>query len=193
MSRYLMVFLCCLSLSACVLSVDGYAPDADPALAAALLGTWKSDGGDSNPAVVVISRGDDGELDIEYTDENGKHGRFGALAGRLGGRTVLDVWPLIPQDESLSDTYTGSLISGHALLVLEVEGDQIVAHAFDPDVVETAVTSKVLDVPYLQMGEGTLILTGTYENLHSAFAVYASRPGVFGDGEPGVWRRASLP
>jgi hypothetical protein len=192
MSRYLTLLMSCLSVSACVLSVDGYAPDADPALDAALLGTWKSDDGD-DPAVAVITHGDGGRLSIEYTDENGKHGWFNGLAGRLGGHTVLDVWPAVPEDESLSDTYTGSLIAAHVLLVLEVNGDEIVARVFDPDVVEADIDAKVLDVPSMHTDEGTMILTGTYENLHSAFATYLSRPGVFGDGEPGVWHRVGRP
>jgi hypothetical protein len=193
MSRYFTLLIGCLSVSACVLSVDGYAPSSDPALDAALLGTWNSEGGGGRPAVAEISRADGGGLSIEYTDDDGKHGWFNGLAGHLGEHTVLDVWPLVPEDESLSDTYTGSLIAGHVLLVLAVEGDEIVVQVLDPDVVEADIESGALGVPITRTGEGSMILTGSYENLHSAFAAYLSRPGVFGDGEPSVWRRVDRP
>jgi len=188
MLRSLALVSCACLLSACFLSIDGYQPDWDQDLQNTLIGTWDLDPAD-DPTTATISVGDGGVLSIAYTDEKGKLGWFEAIVGRLGEHLVIDVWPTPPIPDQASDNYTGTLIAGHSLFSIDIGEDELVLRMIDPDVLEADLESKVLDLPFVESDQGTLVLTASSEELHAAFAAYLSRPGIFGDGEPGVWRR----
>lgn len=191
MVRSLALVGCVWLITGCFLSVDGYQPDWDQDLTDALVGTWGHPEPEEDPATATVTVGDGGVLAIEYRDEHGKRGRFHALVGRLGEHVVLDVWPVSFDEDSLSDTYTSSMIPGHSLLAVTLTEDELVLRLVDPDVLKADLKSGVLDLPFVSSGEGNVILTADSEKLHEAFAAYLSRPGVFGDGEPGVWRRTT--
>ena len=191
MSRFVMLAACACLLSACFLSIDGYEPEWDQALADALIGTWDLAPAD-DPTTATVTYGDGGVLAIEYLDKSGKQGRFEALVGRLGAYTVLDVWPAT-FDDTVSDDYAAALIPGHSLFVVELAGDEFVMRLIDPDILESDLKSGTLDLPFVESDQGNLVLTASSDDLHAAFATYLSRPGIFGETEPGVWRRRTAP
>lgn len=188
MLRSLALVSCACLTTGCFLSIDGYQPDWDRDLQNTLVGTWTGEPAD-DLTTATISMGDGGVLSIAYTDEKGKLGWFEAVVGRLGEHLVIDVWPTPPAPDQASDDYTGTMIPGHSLFSIDIGDDELVLRMIDPDVLEADLESKVLDLPFVESDQGTLVLTASSEELHAAFATYLSRPGIFGDGEPGIWRR----
>ena len=181
MIRILVVALA-VALTGCVLSVDPVVPDDESTFDPRLLGRWEEvDGSD----VAVLSSLDDETYAIEYTvDEETSH--FVARLGRLENRLILDVWPATPGDE-LPELYTGLLIPGHLLLVLEFGDDEIRVSGLDRDVFVEALGAGQVQLGH-ESNEDQLVLYGTTEELRAALGPYLSRPDALDD--PSVWRRS---
>jgi hypothetical protein len=107
-------------MSGCVLSVEPVISESVATFDPRLLGSWEENSGSDR---AVVSRAAENEYAIEYTSD-GKVSRFQARLGRLGGRTVLDVWPA-PRDSDLPQPYADLMVVGHLLLALDVGTDEI--------------------------------------------------------------------
>jgi len=168
-------------LTGCVLTVDPVVPEDDATFDPRLLGRWEEVGGSD---VAVVSSGDDETYAIEYSAD-GRISNFEARLGRLGDRLILDVWPASPGDE-LPEHYTGLLIPGHLLLVLDVGEDEIQLTGLDRDAFVEALRAGQVSLGH-DSNDTQVILYGTTEELRAVLGPYLSRPGVLDD--PSAWRR----
>ncbi len=170
-------------LSGCALSIDAVVSESDALFDPRLLGSWEEVTGSDR---ATISRAAGNTYAIEYTDGEGKVGRFEARLGWLGERLVLDVWPAPPETD-LPAPYAELLVAGHVLLALEVGADEIRVAILEPDSLLAALRAGAVMLAHVRSGD-RLILRGTTEELRSALGTYIGRPGSLS--EPDVWRRA---
>ena len=171
-----------IGLPGCVLSLDPVISESDSTYDSRLLGKWEQA---SSSDRAVVSEGEGNSYMIEYTSDK-QTGRFQARLGVLDDRQVLDIWPAL--DEEVQERpEAGLLVAGHLLLAIEIDQDEIVVTALEPDPLLGSIRAGDVKAPYRQ-NDSQLILTGTTEELRSALGPYLSRSGALS--EPSVWRRA---
>jgi hypothetical protein len=167
-------------LGGCVVTLDSVIQESDAMSDPRLLGTWEEVGGSDR---AVVSQADKSTYAIEYAS-NGKTGRFGARLGRLGERTVLDVWPE-PSDAELGP-YAGLLVRGHLLMDFAAGADKITTALLESDSLIAALKAGQVRLAH-DSSSNQLILKGTTQELRAALAQYLARPGVLD--ESVTWRR----
>jgi len=169
-------------LTGCVLSVDPVVPEDEAAFDPRLLGRWEEvDGSD----VAVLSSADDETYAIEYSEDK-ETSHFEARLGRLEDRLILDVWPA-PSGDELPELYTGLLIPGHLLLVLDIGQEKIQVSGLDRDAFVEALGTGQVRLGH-DSNDDQVILYGTTDELRAALGPYLSRPDALDD--PSAWRRA---
>jgi hypothetical protein len=170
------------TMSGCVVSIEPIVLASDATLDARLLGTWEKD---SERAVISRAEGDS-VYAIDYTS-GGETGRFHARLGRLGNRTVLDVWPE-PREKELPDVYASSFVPAHLLLVVDIRHDEFQTAGLDDGMLRTAILKR--QVRLTDSGnKDRVILQGTTAQLRAALGPYLSRPKALGNSD--TWRRAA--
>ena len=171
-----------LLMSGCPLSIEPVVRESDATFDQRLLGTWAEVASSER---AVISRAAENKYAIEYTS-NGKVGRFEARLGRLGDRLLLDVWP-VPEETDLPAPYAGLLVSGHLLLTLEIDAQEIRTSIINPSSLLTALSAGTVRLPHTRSRD-RLLLHGTTEELRSTLGAFLARSGALA--EPSIWRRA---
>lgn len=184
-----------------VISSAPVVTDADAEPEPRLVGHWAEEDGDE----VVVTRGEGAVYRIEYTPvhstgagedaerRKGETGTFEGRVGRLGGRLVIDVHPVI----ALPEPYDGTLIPGHLLFVLEFDGpDRLRLDMLNADSLFARLEAGQLELPYTARRDGEfeslveqLVLHGGTAELRAALDGYLREADVFG--EPGVLERVS--
>ncbi|MEJ2185489.1 MAG: DUF4185 domain-containing protein [Gemmatimonadota bacterium] len=175
-------------LSGCVVSIAPIVPPAQSIVVPGMEGTWLSEDGDR----ATVSRADSGIYTIEFVESDGRRERYLARAGRLAGRTVLDVWSAPAQHGpgGIAREYPGTMIPGHLLLVLELSrGAPGTARlsVLERDSLAAALRSGAVRVPFLDVADGP-VLTADTDSLRAFLADYLDRPGALS--EPDRWRRS---
>lgn len=180
--------VCSLAATSCVLTVDDVVAPADAMLDPALLGVWVGGWeGESETARAVISGVDERTYRIDYTAENGERtGSFQARLGRLGGRTVLEVWPA--GDAGETPVQADLAVPGHMLFFLDTIADAMSVSVLDPDSVALAVEQGTLRLPSRTVEERTVLL-GETDALRAALGPLVSRGELIA--HAGTWRRAA--
>jgi hypothetical protein len=170
-------------LTGCVVSTDAVVPESDATWDPRLLGSWEEvDGTDR----AVVSRAAANTYAIEYTNDKGRTGRFEGRLGRLGGRPVLDIWP-VPRANDLPDPYGSSLLPGHVLLALDIDTNRVSVSTLEPDSLAPALRSGAVRLAY-EWSEDRLLLRASTRQLRDALLPYVARAGAWR--EPGAWRRS---
>lgn len=169
-------------LNGCVVSVNPLVSESDAMLDSRLLGNWEQESG-SNRA--VVSSGENNTYVIEYTSDR-KTGRFEARLGKLGENLVLDVWPA-PTESDQKWPDVGLLITGHLLLAVELDSDEVRSAQLDPDSMLAALRGNDVHLAHTE-SENQLVLHGPTEELRPALAAQMSLSDSMSD--PVIWRRA---
>jgi hypothetical protein len=169
------------SLSACgVASVAPIVTNADAYFDARLTGTWADSAGKES---AHIEKAGDGYV-IEYRDDEGKTGRFGARLGRLGQLRVLDVQPDDPAPGA-SGLYKSLLVRAHGLVVVDSIGVALVFRIVDGDSLKAFLKREPRAVPHTT--DNGILLTGSSGEIRRFLASFVVRPGVLGEQQ--VWPR----
>ena len=168
-----------LLVSACVYQVDSAIPGGESRIDPALIGTWVTE---SDTA--VISAGRDGVYHIEYRDDKGETVRLEGRTGKLGGRTILEVTPLLAGDEA------GDWPVGRLLLVVSINGAEARTQLLNAATMRAAVGRDPAGLPHVRRGDN-VILTGPSAQLIPALRAFIERPGALDD--PSTWRRVAPP
>jgi hypothetical protein len=174
--------LSALALAGCVVATDAVVPSATAAFDQRLIGTWNEVNGSDR---AVVTRGDSVTYAIDYTSNN-KTGRFSARLGLLGKRHVLDIWPT-PGSEEIPEPYAGLMISGHVLMAIDVNSDDVRLAPLDADSLAKALRDGIIKLPY-ERAKDQLVLHASTRELRAALAPYLARASALA--EPTTYRRA---
>ena len=165
----------------CVMSVEPVVPAADATFDERLLGAWAEVSGEDR---AVVTRSAANTYLVDYA--SGKDtGRFEARLGRLGGRVVLDAWPL-PRETELRTSYRRHLIPAHVLVVLDVGADETGVSLLEPNPLMAAIGAASLRLTYGRLGD-QVVLHGSTAELRAALGPYLARPGALA--APATFRR----
>lgn len=155
-----------------VLSIAPVVPRSASVPLPQLVGTWRAE--DGSRATVSAPR--NGVYAVAVVDSDGTREEYLARAGRLGGRLVLDIWSA-PPGPGEAGGYPGTLIAGHLLAVVDLEGDELRAAQLKGDSLTAAVQRGDLRTPFLDLGNGP-VLTGPTDSLRAALGPYLDHKGV---------------
>lgn len=176
-----------LALSACVVSVNPVIAPPDATFDDRLLGTWQEVGGSDR---AVVSRGTEGRYAIAYTID-GETLRLDGQLGRLGERTVLDVWP-VPRQRELPTEYAPLLLPAHFAVVLDIR-DRAIAMSFPlPDSLLARMhqSTRGSEVSAsARLVEGRLVLHGSTAELRGILGPYLASRGPLS--QPSLFRRVA--
>jgi hypothetical protein len=165
-------------------SVAPFVTDAEQVREPRLAGTWRD-----NRETAVITTVDSVNFAVEYTDRNGKVGRFHARVGTLADYRVIDLQPDAPV-QSANAVYESLLIRGHGLVVIDSVTDVLAFRILNADSVKSYLRRNPRSIKHTLIGEGVMI-TGTSEDASRAFAQLIRRKDFLG--EASVFRRDSVP
>ena len=170
--------------AACVLSTDAVVSERDALFDPRLIGTWEAP---ADTDRVVVTRGQGNSYVFAFTNKKDGVARYVGRLGRLGNRTVLDVWP----EEPSLDAPTGELFVAHHLIFdVEIADDEIRSALLEVDSLRAAIRSGRMGRGH-EVSNNRLVLSGTTEELRAALGPYVMRPGVFTT--PTVWQRVRPP
>ena len=164
--------LCGLALSACVVSVNPVVAPPDATFDERLLGTWQEVGGTDR---AVVSRGAAGSYALAYTIK-AETLRLEGRLGRLGDRTVLDVWP-VPREHDLATEYAGLFVPAHLAVIVALDERELAISLFQPDSLHASLlASRVRPAPALV--ERRLVLDGSTSEVRAILAESLVRRGA---------------
>lgn len=170
-------------LAGCVVHLDSAIPDEMGIEDPGLVGTWVAS---AKERAVITHRGDN-EYFVTYVFESDKARDFHATLGRLGGRTVLEIFPALDAEDRTAWPM------GRLLLVIERTGDAGQVQALNHSALKEFVATPEGSMPTLESGD--------YFYLAAPTALLAARLEAFlqradaldPDGPDDRWRRAPEP
>lgn len=166
--------------AACVLSTEAVVSERDAVFDPRLIGTWESPA-DSDR--VVATRGAANSYVFTFTDKKDGAARYAGRLGRLGNRTVLDLWP----EEPSLDAPTGEMfVAHHLILDLEITDDEVRSAMLDVDSLRAAIRSGRIARAH-EVSNNRLVLSGTTDELRAELGAHVMRPGAFT--AQTVWKR----
>lgn len=166
--------------AACVMSTDAVVSERDALFDPRLIGTWEAA---ADTDRVVVTRGQDNSYVFTFTDKKDVVARYTGRLGRLGNRTVLDVWP----DEELTDVPTRDLfVPHHLILDLEIADDEVRTAMLETDSVRAAIRGGRIARAH-EVSNSRLVLSGTTDELRAELGAHVTRPGAFTTQT--VWKR----
>jgi hypothetical protein len=168
----------------CVISVDEVVPDHVSTFDPRLLGTWRGVPDSTDRAIVSRASDKGNTYAITFTDDE-KSSKFEGRLGRLGGRTVMDVWP-VPNERDVAEPYRGLLVPGHFLVVVDVEEDSLWTATLSATEMRKAIQTGILRLDTLPYNR-QMVLRGATTELRAALSAYIGRPGALD--KPELWRR----
>ena len=163
------------SMGGCVLSVAPIVDEEHAVEVPGLAGAWVAD----DDTATIASVGD-GDYRVTLVEDDGRS-RFSARTGKLGDRLVLDAWAELEGNgpAGLTESVVGTLIPGHVLIVLELEGDRLRTAVLEADSVVAAIRTGALRTPSHE--DEAMLLTGSTDSLRAALAGYLERPGALAE------------
>ena len=138
-----------------------------------LVGTWTDSTG---KGWVDISASGPFTYRVRVRDDSGRVGEFQGMAGRIGGRLILDLQPnvtVLP----VPATYTGMLAALHAFVLVDSLGEHPQFSLLDTDSLRSFVTAHPAAVRADTFGGG-VILEAPARRLQAFLGNYLQRPGV---------------
>ena len=168
-----------------MVSFDPVVTESDATFDPRLIGTWST----SPSEFAVVTQASEHAYTIEYTYDD-RTGRLAGRLGRLGDLTILDVWPE-PQEGELPQLYDGLMISGHLILALDIENDEVTASLIKPDSVISGVSAGRIHLDYRKTERAQLVLLDSTESLRASLGAFMVRRNALDP--PRIWRRAAEP
>jgi hypothetical protein len=143
-----------------------------------LVGSWKDEDGD-----VDFSFEKDGEQNYKLTvlekgDGKQEGGEFDAHLVRLGSERFLDLYP--KEIKTGSTFYQLHFLPAHTFVRVEISSDNLTLGFFNSSWLKARIDDKSLDTPHA-MADGSILLTGSIEEVQDLAYSYASEDKAFGE------------
>ncbi len=148
--------------------------EADPGL----VGTWSDTEGDVN---FTFEAGAEKEYTLMVKEREGEQetsGEFQVHLIRLGGSWFID---LFPQSNSTGDEfYRVHFLRGHSIARIELRQDTMQMAFLSAGWLSARIEEKSVDTPH-EKADGSLLLTGTTEEVQELAYLYANDEKAFAD------------
>jgi len=143
-----------------------------------LTGTWNDKEGDVS---FTFEPGTENEYKLVVTEKDGDKetsGEFEAHLIRLGGVTFLDFFPKSIQEGDAF--YRIHFLRGHSIARVETGEDSMQVAFFSASWLAGKIEEKSIDTPH-EKADGSLLLTGTVEEVQDLVFLHANDEGAFAD------------
>ena len=160
------------------ISVQPFYKEADLESDALLAGTWRDKEEDVSFTFEQIK---DKEYKLTVMEKEGdkeQSGEFEAHLVRLGGSMFLDVFPKSMQEGD--EFYRIHFVRGHSIARIEIGLNSIQMAFFNGNWLIKKIEEKSIDTPHENV-DGSLLLTGTVEEVQDLVFLHADDKGAFGD------------
>jgi hypothetical protein len=148
--------------------------EADPGLT----GTWRDKEGDVS---LTFEAGTEKEYTLMVKERDGERetsGEFEAHLMRLGGSWFIDFFP---KNNSVGDEfYRVHFFRGHSIARVEIGQDSMQMAFLSASWLSARIKEKSIDTPH-EKADGSLLLTGTTEEVQELAYFYANDEGAFAD------------
>jgi hypothetical protein len=148
--------------------------EADPGLS----GTWKDEEGDVS---FTFEAGTEKEYTLVVTEREGEQetsGEFEAHLMHLGGWWFIDFFP--KNSSGGDEFYRVHFFRGHSIARVDLGQDSMQMAFLSANWLSAGVEEKTIDTPH-EKADGSLLLTGTTEELQELVYLYANDGKAFGD------------
>jgi hypothetical protein len=173
-----------------VLSLQPAYTELDLDLDSGLNGTWAGDDGDVT-FYFEQSEGRAYKLVVtEKTEGEPAAGEFQAHLLHLGAYSILDILPT--GDPAGSPFYNMHLLRGHSFARVEFHQDSLQLTFFSGSWLKKKIEDHSVDVPH-QESDGTLLLTGTTQEVQDLLFLYANDGEAFPDPLVLNWQEPQVP
>ncbi len=164
----IIAFLVLCTTGCWTLSIHPIYQEEDKIFDNALVGTW---GSVEDPgAERWVFAGVEGERAYRLIIRNGLQdrpvdpatdGEFEVHMVRIGEETYLDLYPRDP--ENLNDYFRSSVVNGHIIMKLRIDGGRLDLSTIDPEWLEKNLGEESVDLGHERVDEMILITAGTVE------------------------------
>jgi hypothetical protein len=144
----------------------------------ALTGTWKDQEGDVS---FTFEAGEEKEYTLVVKERDGRQetsGEFEAHLMHLGGSWFIDFFP--KSDSGGDEFYHAHFFRGHSIARVELGQDSMQMAFLNGSWLSAQIEEKSIDTPH-EKADGSLLLTGTTEELQELAYFYANDEKAFAD------------
>ena len=143
-----------------------------------LTGIWSDKEGDVSFAFEQSTAKDYKLVVMEKEGEKGASGEFEAHLVRLGGSWFLDFLPNSIQEGD--EFYRIHFLRGHSIARVEIGESSMHIAFFNASWLKARIEEKSIDTPH-EKADGSLLLTGTTEEVQELVFLHADDEGAFSD------------
>jgi len=164
-----------------VVSLQPFYTNADLEADPALIGTWKDKEGDVSFTFEV---GTEKEFTLVVKEREGEQetsGEFEAHLMRLGGWWFIDFFPKNNSGEE--EFHRVHFFRGHSIARVELGQDSMQIAFLNANWLSARIEEKSIDTPH-EMADGSLLLTGTIQEVQELAYFYANDEKAFADPFP---------
>ena len=143
-----------------------------------LVGTWTTTEGD---ATLNFEQGEQGEYRVVVREKDGggeSSAEFEAHLMRLGALWFIDFLPI--REAGGGEFYQMHLFRAHSIARIELSEDTLQMVFFDATWLQKKIDEKAVDISH-QKTDGTLLLTGTTEEVQQLLFLHGNDDGAFPD------------
>src|SRR5262245_20950026 len=174
--RILTVMTLLALMTACVPSLNPLYTEADIVFDESLIGRWQCDDGEGNSRRWTFTKAEGNSYTLEDL-ERGDPASFDAKLVKLGDRLYLNIHLLeVPID---NDLLRSLVIRTHIFARITVEGNTMAVELMDPDWLKNQVVEGDQSLEHRKLGDGTMLLTASTEQLRQFIQQHQDDKGVF--------------
>ena len=164
-----------LMFAGCVPSLNPLYTDQDIVFDPTLLGVWTDK---DSKEIWELTKADEKQYKLVYTDEDGKTGEFTAHLLKVDGRTFLDltpVEPILPQN----DFYKGHFLPTHTFALVSQTAPTVQISFLEPEWLRKFLVKKPTALRHAKM-EDEMLLTASPKELQKFLLAHLNTEGAFG-------------
>jgi len=170
----LLTFSFLVMFASCVPSLNSLYTEQDLIFDAALLGVWTDK---DSKETWELSKADEKQYKLIYTDEDGKTGEFVAHLLKIDGKTFLDLTPIKPV-HSQNDFYKEHFLPTHTFAQISQTEPTIQVSFLEPEWLKKFVAKKPFAIRHEKMGE-EMLLTASQKELQKFLIAHLNTEGAF--------------
>ena len=163
-----------LMFASCVTSLNPLYTEQDLIFDAALLGVWT----DKNSTETwELTKADEKEYKIVYTDEDGKTGEFTAHLLKADGKTFLDLTPVEPT-LSQNDFYKGHFLPTHTFALVSQTAPTVQISFLEPKWLKKSLAENPKAIRHEKLDD-EILLTDAPKKLQKFLLAHLNTEGAF--------------
>jgi hypothetical protein len=188
------VLLACVGVG-CVRSVHPFYTDSQLVFEPALLGVWSDS--DAKNTFAVTGDADAKQFNVNYTDKDGKTGRFIVHLAKLErpnqpAQMIADLYPdELKSDDS--DVYKGHLLAVHSFMLVHYDAGAMKVRTMSYEWCRDYLKEHPNELKWESISSDQFILTAPTDKLQAFILEHLKTDGAYGDESEFKWIKPAAP